>query len=158
MVNFLSARPGQLSPGSHGQLSLGVDSIGFPSKIQDAAILELLLGNCDPYPHAEERRLYYVALTRAKKKAILLTVKDQESEFILELREKFAEELKKEPFTCPLCGGCLIRKSGPYGDFFGCSSYKTAGCKYTRKIVKGNPLKEQNSGDILGKNTRTKWN
>jgi DNA helicase IV len=119
--------------------------MGFPSKIQDAAILDLLLGNCDQYPNAEERRLYYVAMTRAKKKAILLTVKDQESEFAMELREKYAEELKKEQFTCPLCGGHLTRKSGPYGEFFGCSSYKTTGCKYTRKIIKGNPLKEQNN-------------
>lgn len=112
--------------------------MGFPSKIQDAAILELLLDNCDHYPNAEERRLFYVAMTRAKKKAILLTVKDLESEFALELREKYADELKREQFTCPICGGYLTRKSGPYGEFFGCSSYKTTGCKYTRKIIKGN--------------------
>ena len=31
--------------------------MGFPSKIQDAPILNLLLDNCDQYPHAEERRL-----------------------------------------------------------------------------------------------------
>lgn len=113
--------------------------MGFPSKIQDAAIMDLLLGNCDQYPNAEERRLYYVSLTRAKKKAIILTVKDQESEFVLELRRKYAEDLKKEQFTCPLCGGTLVRKSGPYGDFFGCSGYRTTGCKYKRKIGKGNP-------------------
>ena len=35
--------------------------MGFPSKIQDAAILNLLLDNCDQYPYAEERRLFYVA-------------------------------------------------------------------------------------------------
>lgn len=47
--------------------------IGFPSKIQDAPILNLLLDNCDQFPHSEERRLFYVALTRAKKKAYLMT-------------------------------------------------------------------------------------
>ena len=36
--------------------------MGFPSKIQDAPILDLLLDNCDQYPHAEERRLFYVCL------------------------------------------------------------------------------------------------
>ena len=46
--------------------------MGFPSKIQDAPILDLLLDNCDQYPYAEERRLFYVALTRAKKKVILI--------------------------------------------------------------------------------------
>ena len=40
--------------------------LGFPSKIQDAKILSLLLDNSDIYPYAEERRLFYVALTRAK--------------------------------------------------------------------------------------------
>lgn len=108
--------------------------MGFPSKIQDAPILDLLLDNCDKYPYAEERRLFYVALTRAKTKAFMVTLKGQESEFAMELKEKYAEELKKEPFECPLCGGRLIRHQGPYGEFFGCSNYRTYGCKYKRKI------------------------
>jgi ATP-dependent DNA helicase RecQ len=40
--------------------------MGFPSKIQDAPLLDLLLESCDDYPFAEERRLFYIALTRAK--------------------------------------------------------------------------------------------
>lgn len=107
--------------------------MGFPSKIQDAPILELLLDNCDQFPHAEERRLFYVALTRAKKKAIIVTVEGKESEFAAELKEKYGEDLKKERFECPLCGGRLVKRSGPYGEFFGCSNYRTAGCKYIRK-------------------------
>lgn len=109
--------------------------MGFPSKIQDAEILELLLENTEQYPYAEERRLYYVALTRAKKKAFILTVNKQESEFAMELKQRYGEELKQEQFTCPICGGKLIRKSGPYGEFFGCSNYKTTGCDYKRKIT-----------------------
>lgn len=108
--------------------------MGFPSKIQDAPILDLLLDNCDQYPHSEERRLFYVALTRAKKKACLITVNGQESEFALELRERYGDELKKEQFECPRCGGRLVKRSGPYGEFFGCSNYRTAGCTYKRKI------------------------
>lgn len=108
--------------------------MGFPSRIQDSPILNLLLDNSDEYPHGEERRLFYVALTRAKKKAILLTVKDKESVFVQELREHYGEQLKKEQFECPLCGGQLVRRSGKYGDFFGCSNYKTRQCKYTRNI------------------------
>ena len=108
--------------------------MGFPSKIQDAAILNLLLDNCDQYPYAEERRLFYVALTRAKKKAFLVTVNHQESEFAMELKERYGNELKQEPWECPLCGGKLLRKKGPYGEFFGCSNYKTTGCKYKRRI------------------------
>ena len=108
--------------------------MGFPSKIQDAPILELLLDNCDQYPHAEERRLFYVALTRAKKKAFIVTVNKQESEFAMELKERYGDELKKEQFECPLCGGRLGKYSGPYGEFFGCSNYRTSGCNYKRRI------------------------
>lgn len=108
--------------------------MGFPSKIQDAAILTLLLDNCDQYPYSEERRLFYVALTRAKKKAFIVTVSNQESEFATELKERYGEELKREQWECPLCGGRLLKKSGPYGEFFGCSNYKSSGCTYKRKI------------------------
>lgn len=108
--------------------------MGFPSKVQDAPILELLLDNCDRYPYAEERRLFYVALTRAKKKVYIVTVKGQESEFATELKEKYGDALKKERFECPICGGRLVRRSGPYGEFFGCSNYSKSGCTYKRKI------------------------
>ena len=108
--------------------------MGFPCKIQDAPILELLLDNCDQYPYAEERRLFYVALTRAKKKAFIVTLNGQESEFAMELKERYAEDLKKEHFECPLCGGRLAKRSGPYGEFFGCSNYRTNGCNYKRKF------------------------
>lgn len=108
--------------------------MGFPSKIQDAPILDLLLDNCDQYPYAEERRLFYVCLTRAKKKAFIVTVNGQESEFAMELKGRYGEALKKEQFECPLCGGRLIKRSGPYGEFFGCSNYRINGCNYKRKI------------------------
>lgn len=34
--------------------------------------------------------------------------------------------------TCPECGGNLLKKSGKYGKFFGCSNYPK--CKFTKKI------------------------
>lgn len=108
--------------------------MGFPSKIQDSPILDLLLENSDAYPDAEERRLFYVAMTRAKKKVILVTLKDRESDFVKELHTQYAEEMKQEAFICPLCGGKLKHKKGQYGDFFGCENYKTTGCRYTRNI------------------------
>jgi DNA helicase-4 len=108
--------------------------MGFPSMIQDSPILDMLLEKSDDYPHSEERRLFYVALTRAKKKVILLTVKDKESAFVEELKERYEEELKKERFECPLCGGKLVRRTGKFGDFYGCSNFKTGLCKYTRRF------------------------
>lgn len=108
--------------------------MGFPSKVQEAAILELLLDNCDQYPFAEERRLFYVAMTRAKEKAILVTVDKQESDFVKELQLRYGDSMKKEQYECPLCGGRLVKRSGPYGEFFGCSNYRNYGCRYIRNI------------------------
>ena len=112
--------------------------MGFPSNIQEAPILELLLDNCDLYPYAEERRLYYVALTRAKKKAFIVTINKKESIFAMELKEKYSEELRNEQFQCPLCGGRLIKRSGQYGEFYGCSNYSYTGCTYKRVFKKHN--------------------
>ena len=110
--------------------------MGFPSQIADAPILQLLLDNCDHYPFAEERRLFYVAITRAKQKVWLVTQKGNESVFIKEIDEVYGDDMRKEQYTCPVCGGRLVRRSGPYGDFFGCSNYKTKGCRYIRNIGK----------------------
>lgn len=108
--------------------------MGFPSKIQDSAILDLLLESRDNYRYAEERRLFYVALTRAKKKAYLLTVSDHESEFVSELRVNYGTEMKNERFECPLYGGRLVKRKGPYSEFYGCSNYKELNCRFIRKI------------------------
>ena len=44
------------------------DHFGFPSEIQDDPILKLVLAEEDNFEDSEERRLFYVALTRAKNK------------------------------------------------------------------------------------------
>lgn len=108
--------------------------MGFPSKIQNAAILDILLNNNDYFPYSEERRLFYVALTRAKKKAFIVTVNKQISEFAIELKNTYRKQIKQEPWTCPLCGGKILRKKGQFGEFYGCSNYKTEGCKFVKKI------------------------
>ncbi len=108
--------------------------LGFPSKMQEVPLIELLLEYNDGYPHAEERRLFYVALTRAKKKVFLLAIKGQESEFVLELTGRHQKDLQKDFFTCPRCGGRLIKKTGQYSSFLGCVNYRKTGCTYTRKL------------------------
>lgn len=110
--------------------------LGFPSQIQDDSILKLLLENCDDFPFAEERRLYYVALTRAKIKTFIVTILNQESSFVGEIKQKYGKDLKREYFECPWCGVPLERKQGPYGEFYGCSNYHKTGCRFTRKIKK----------------------
>ena len=111
--------------------------MGFPSQITDAPILQLLLDNCDHYPFDEARRRFYVAITRAKKKVGLVTLKKNESVFVKEIDEVHKESMRKTQYTCPLCGGRLVLRSGTYGNFYGCSNYKTNGCRYIRNINKG---------------------
>lgn len=68
--------------------------LGFPAHVKDPPLKAELVKiveelRLDQAPVNEERRLFYVALTRAKKQVILLTVDGKESSFIKELRRKF---------------------------------------------------------------------
>jgi DNA helicase-4 len=102
---------------------------GFPSQIADDAVLELAMTDAEDFPHSEERRLLYVALTRARCQVVLVGVAGGESPFLVELMAEgligsddsgAAPTLK----VCPACGtGTLVVRSGPYGAFFGCTSF-----------------------------------
>ncbi|MFC3032226.1 UvrD-helicase domain-containing protein [Pseudoalteromonas fenneropenaei] len=58
---------------------------GFPAEQPTAPLLAALLPPTEPFPHAQERRLFYVALTRAKQKVFVLYPHSRPSEFITEL-------------------------------------------------------------------------
>ena len=71
--------------------------LGFPAHVKDPPLKAELVRivdelKLDQISENEERRLFYVALTRAKKQVILLTVDGKESSFIMELRRKFRED------------------------------------------------------------------
>ena len=59
--------------------------LGFPSKIKEESILRLVSNNSSKYPYSEERRLFYVALTRTKNYVYLLVPISNKSVFIKEL-------------------------------------------------------------------------
>ena len=71
--------------------------LGFPAHVKDPPLKTELVKiaeelRLDQVSANEERRLFYVALTRAKKQVILLTVDGKESSFIKELRRKFRQD------------------------------------------------------------------
>ncbi len=65
---------------------LNVDEGQFPAKVKALHLDNALSQNSDTFPYAEERRLFYVALTRAKKK-VWLAYSAGGSSFIKELLE-----------------------------------------------------------------------
>lgn len=66
-------------------LSLINDIWGFPNKIKDEKILKYVLPKKEKYKYAEERRLFYVALTRTKNEVYLLVNKKLPSIFVKEI-------------------------------------------------------------------------
>ena len=72
---------------------------GFPSLIEDDPILDFVLSRSEQYPFAEERRLFYVAMTRAKKRMYILYDQQRPSPFIGE----FLLKLEIGSYLCPKC-------------------------------------------------------
>lgn len=105
---------------------------GFPSLIEDDPILDFVLSRGESYPFAEERRLFYVAMTRAKKRMYILYDKKRPSPFISE----FMLRLEVGSYICPKCleGKVEAIKDGSSANgtryrSFTCSNYE-AGCDF----------------------------
>jgi DNA helicase-4 len=102
---------------------------GFPSKMENN-ILKYLLPQ-DGYLYAEERRLFYVAITRTLNNVYLLVPKKNPSIFVKEILKNPYVKIERDVYICPNCGNILIKRKGKYGDFFGCKSYPK--CKFIKK-------------------------
>ncbi|KHA53123.1 UvrD/REP helicase [Sulfitobacter geojensis] len=111
--------------------------MGFPSQIVDDPVLQLAMPEPDDFPLAEERRLFYVALTRARRQTRVYTLQDKPSRFVIELAKDGYTEIKNDTTTlkiCPKCGnGTLSQKSGRYGPFEACSAHPE--CDYTKGLL-----------------------
>ena len=111
-------------------VSCSQDGNGFPSRVSDDPILGYVLSAPETFPYAEERRLFYVAITRARKQTYVMYNEKSPSCFITELAKK------QGMFECPWChnGNLKVVKEGEngitYWRLYGCTNF-TAGCKYT---------------------------
>ncbi|MGC4042252.1 MAG: UvrD-helicase domain-containing protein [Armatimonas sp.] len=116
--------------------SLSRGKHGFPSQIEYDPALQMVLPDSEKFPFAEERRLFYVALTRAKKRVYLIPEAASPSVFICEILseseyEKTIVDGVEISFNeCPRCkSGIVTKRSSTYGDFYGCSNYPI--CEFT---------------------------
>lgn len=109
---------------------------GFPSQIEDDPIFNFVRKKDDSYDFSEERRLFYVALTRTKNRVFILTPNNNPSTFVLELIRDYKDKinlqendfpikreitlLSKKRTKCPVCGYPLQLK---YNDAYGLRLY-----------------------------------
>ena len=80
---------------AHRSKGLGYDNViiinavnatyGFPSKIEDDPVMKLVIREDHSIEYAEERRLFYVAMTRTKNRVYIAVPKRRPSRFIAEL-------------------------------------------------------------------------
>lgn len=113
----------------------------FPNTQGDDPLLALAMPPKDDYPLGEERRLFYVALTRAKRSVALFTVKGQRSVFLSELEADGALVISGAngstvvEESCPICGTGIVKQhKGRYGAFSACSRYPACQYKQVAKL------------------------
>lgn len=120
-------------------------AMGFPADIADSPVLKYVLTEPDAYAFSEERRVFYVGITRAKKHTWVLYDKNNPSTFIkefIDIKEPdiYPEDHIPESERCPKChcGRVFVAKRGkavngnPYSvlvctnEKYGCDYRETA--------------------------------
>ena len=110
---------------AHSSKGLGYDDVivingknetyGFPSKVEDDPVLAFVIKGDRSIDYAEERRLFYVAMTRTKNRVFFVAPEANPSEFLLELKHSYknvkllgqwneTEPINYAKKSCPLCG------------------------------------------------------
>jgi len=107
---------------------------GFPSEKVTPALIDALLPKKEAYEYAEERRLFYVALTRARDKVYIIADMAESNLFVKELVDDQKIELNEFESTpsqsfvhelnCLVCEtGLLKKRTGRFGTFYACSHF-----------------------------------
>ena len=110
----------------HRAKGLGFDNViiinarnelyGFPSQIQEDPVLKFVVKDDFSIAYAEERRLFYVALTRTKNRVYIVTPEQHPSQFVSELVRDYKKVKVNGKISCednndladikrcPICG------------------------------------------------------
>ena len=147
------------------------DYFGFPSTIEDDPVLALVKPSEENYEFAEERRVFYVALTRAKIACHLISPIELPSLFTTELlKDGVGKHLgldESKNRVCPLCkSGRLYTAKNGSGKF--CSntplcSFRVPTCSDCHKAVEVTSVKpikyecEQHPKNIFRKCPSCSW-
>ena len=124
-------------------LGLCSGKYGFPVEIADDPLLDLVLAVPERHPNAEERRVLYVAMTRARRRVFLLADGGPPSAFAKELIDEGYDvdafgRPPEDDVSCPKCKeGRLVRRESTRnkGAFYGCSNWPY--CHYTSRPCPG---------------------
>ena len=119
-------------------VGLNAGKYAFPTEIVDDPLLDLVLATPETQSHAEERRLFYVALTRAKRRIYLVCDGPQPSTFATELvHGDYDVALFGRPpapdVACPACTGGKLqarKRPGANETFYSCTNYPY--CEHTQ--------------------------
>lgn len=148
---------------AHASKGLGYDNVivingknetyGFPSKIQDDPVLNYVVKHDRSIEAAEERRLFYVAMTRTKNRVYFIAPEQNPSEFLLEIKNDYKnvvlkgewnETLEDNPAikkTCPICGFPLQHKyKEAYGLNLWICTNEPEVCDYMTNKLEGGKL------------------
>ncbi len=130
-----------------------VDTVyGFPSQVQDDPVLKYVVRDDHAIEYAEERRLFYVALTRTKNRVYIVTPQQRPSIFVRELIKDYPnvilrgeiderQEETKEIKRCPICGYPLqLRYKKAYGLKLWICSNEPEICDFMTNNLKGAEL------------------
>ena len=147
----------------HRAKGLGFDNViiinarnelyGFPSQIQEDPVLKFVVKDDYSMEFAEERRLFYVALTRTKNRVYIVAPEQHPSKFVTELIRDFKnvkvngkvnEEEDVNPVGikhCPICGYPLqLRYKPHYGLKLWLCSNEPEICDFMTNDLRGGEL------------------
>ena len=147
---------------AHASKGLGFDNViiincingtfGFPSKIQNDPVMKHVLIEDKSYDFAEERRLFYVAMTRTKNRVFCVAPQKFPSEFLVEINKEYEKVVKHGEWeeevitrnyrkTCPICGYPLQYKYKPaYGLRLNICTNDPEICGFMTNDIKGGKM------------------